>query len=155
ESLRVYTTIDPDLQRVAVEAVSKGLKSVNELLAPRLKRQKEEDANKPSPQAGLIALNPHTGAILAMVGGSDYGASQYNRITQAFRQPGSIFKPFVYAAAFEAAYQGVHPKAVAAPPAEAPGSAQAAVPTPVDAVPSDARNDHDFITPATTLMDEP
>src|SRR5206468_4624306 len=119
-----------ELQRVAVEAVGSGLKFVNEQIAPRLKGKKDVDPGPP-PQAGLIALNPHTGAILAMVGGSDYGASQYNRITKAFRQPGSIFKPFVYAAAFEAAYEGVHSQASESA-ADTPGSAQAATPV-VDA----------------------
>jgi penicillin-binding protein 1B len=148
DSLRIYTTLDPQLQRVAVDAVGNGLKAVQEELAPRLKKKKSADENAPLPQAGLIALDPHTGAILAMVGGSDYGASQYNRITKAFRQPGSIFKPIVYAAAFEAAYEAVHPKS-AAENADAAGSAQAA---PVaDALPvQDAR---EFITPATILDD--
>jgi penicillin-binding protein 1B len=152
DSLRVYTTLDPELQRVAVEAVGSGLKFVNEQIAPRLKGKKDVDPGPP-PQAGLIALNPHTGAILAMVGGSDYGASQYNRITKAFRQPGSIFKPFVYAAAFEAAYDAVHPQAAAENPPEPPGSAQAA--TPVSDTQPAPEPRGEFITPATTLVDEP
>jgi penicillin-binding protein 1B len=149
DSLKIYTTLDPQLQRIAVDAVGNGLKFVQEQIAPRQKNKKSADENAPLPQAGLIALDPHTGAILAMVGGSDYGASQYNRITKAFRQPGSIFKPFVYAAAFEAAYEAVHPKNAAENAAEASGSAQAA---PVaDALPvQDAR---EFITPATILED--
>ena len=104
-SLRVYTTLDPVLQKAATEAVEKGLKFADEQLAAQRKRSKNPD-NLPKPQAALIALDPHTGEIKAMVGGSDYGASQYNRIIQAFRQPGSIFKPFVYAAAFETAFDG-------------------------------------------------
>ena len=101
DSLSVYTTIDPELQSAAVEAVSKGLKGVEEILAPRYKGKKNADT-RPHPQAAMIAMDRRTGGILAMVGGSDYGASQYNRITQASRQPGSIFKPLVYAAALEA-----------------------------------------------------
>jgi penicillin-binding protein 1B len=102
-SLRVYTTLDPALQKAAVEAVDKGLRFAQEQIDARNKRRKNVD-NLPGPQAALIALDPRTGQIKAMVGGSDYGTSQYNRIIQAFRQPGSIFKPFVYAAAFEGAF---------------------------------------------------
>jgi penicillin-binding protein 1B len=101
--LSVYTTLDPDLQRAAVEAVAKGLAFVDGQLAARGKKKKNP-VSGPKPQAGLIALDPHTGEIKAMVGGTDYASSQYNRITLAFRQPGSIFKPFVYAAALETAY---------------------------------------------------
>jgi penicillin-binding protein 1B len=103
--LNVYTTMDPDLQKAAVGAVAKGLAFVEEQFAARDRKSKNPvNGPRPQPQAGLIALNPHTGEIKAMVGGTDYAASQYNRITQAFRQPGSIFKPFVYAAALETSY---------------------------------------------------
>src|SRR5690606_24640348 len=67
-------------------------------------RGRGPDSGEPPVQAALIVLDPHTGAIRAMVGGRDYAQSQYNRITEAFRQPGSVFKPFVYAAALETAY---------------------------------------------------
>src|SRR2546422_3439458 len=100
-SLRVYTSLDPALQRAAVEAVQNGLQFVETQIAVQKKKQSDD---LPGPQAALIALDPHTGEIKAMVGGSDYGASQYNRITQASRQPGSIFKPIVYATAFETAF---------------------------------------------------
>jgi len=60
-------------------------------------------------QASLIAVDPKNGHVLAMIGGRNYGTSQYNRITQSKRQPGSIFKPFVYAAALETAYRSVTP----------------------------------------------
>jgi penicillin-binding protein 1B len=99
----VYTTLDPDLQKAAVDAVAKGLAFVEEQFAARDKKTNHSE-HRPRPQASLIALDPHTGEIKAMVGGTDYTASQYNRVTRAFRQPGSIFKPFVYAAAFETAY---------------------------------------------------
>src|SRR5207249_3899969 len=102
-SLSVYTTLDSDLQKAAVEAVAKGLAFVEEQFAA-LDKKKKNPAIRPKPQAALIALNPHTGEIKAMVGGTDYAASQYNRITQAFRQPGSVFKPFVYAAALETGF---------------------------------------------------
>lgn len=114
DGLRIYTTIRPDLQRAAVDAVAKGLKSVEDTIAQRNKNKKNPD-NLPGPQAALIALETRTGAIISMVGGSDYGSTQYNRITQAFRQPGSIFKPLVYTAAFEAAEQGAESGAAATP----------------------------------------
>jgi penicillin-binding protein 1B len=106
ESLRVFTTIDPDLQRAAVEAVNAGLADVIATIEQRNKNRKDKDP-LPVPQAAFIALETRTGRIVAMVGGSDYGISQLNRITQARRQPGSIFKPFVFAAGFEAAEQGL------------------------------------------------
>lgn len=86
-SQRVYTTIDLDLQHLAEQAVQRQLQ--------RLK----SGASKP--QAALVALDPKTGNILALVGGRDYAESQLNRATDARRQPGSTFKPFVYAAALE------------------------------------------------------
>lgn len=84
---RVYTTIDLELQDLAEQALRK-----------QLERYKDQDKK---PQAALVALDPHTGNVLAMVGGSDYAKSQLNRATDARRQPGSTFKPFVYAAAVE------------------------------------------------------
>jgi penicillin-binding protein 1B len=99
----VHTTLDTDLQDAAVEAVANGLMLVEQQLAARdATRRSSED--RPAPQGGLIALDPRTGEIKAMVGGADYAASQFNRITHAFRQPGSVFKPFVYAAALETSY---------------------------------------------------
>ncbi len=102
--MKVYTTLDPDLQRAAVEAVAAGLSDIDEQLEAL---GRGVSSGRPPVQASLISLDPHTGAIRAMVGGRDYGASQYNRITEAFRQPGSIFKPFVYAAAFESAFDPI------------------------------------------------
>lgn len=104
--LRVYTTLDPDLQRAAVEAIELGITGVEARLESM---GRGPSSGEPPVQAALIALDPHTGAIKAMVGGREYGASQYNRITEAFRQPGSVFKPFVYAAAFETAFRPLLP----------------------------------------------
>ena len=87
-----YTTLDLHLQRIASDAVRDGLTRVDELLAKR-KRQKA--------QAALIAIDPRNGEVLALVGGRSYNQSQYNRVISARRQPGSVFKPFVYLAAFE------------------------------------------------------
>jgi penicillin-binding protein 1B len=89
--LQIETTIDPDLQQAANQTVQEHLARLDKLFAKR-----NPDAR---PEAGLIALDPHTGEILAMVGGRDYTASQLNRVTDARRQPGSLFKPIVYAAA--------------------------------------------------------
>lgn len=92
----VYTTLDLHLQRIAQDAVRNGLMRVDEMLARRRRR--------PQPaQAALIAVDPRTGEVLALVGGRSYNQSQYNRATSARRQPGSVFKPFVYLAAFERA----------------------------------------------------
>jgi penicillin-binding protein 1B len=92
----VYTTLDLHLQRLAQDAVRDGLIRVDELLAKR-KRQKA--------QAALIAVDARTGEVLAMVGGRSYNQSQFNRAINARRQPGSVFKPFVYLAAFEHAHK--------------------------------------------------
>jgi penicillin-binding protein 1B len=98
-ALRVQTTIDLDLQRLAEDAVAKQLARLEEKLGKNVKRG---GADHGKLQAALVALDPQTGRVLAMVGGRDYGASQLNRATDAHRQPGSVFKPVVYAAAIEA-----------------------------------------------------
>lgn len=102
DNLRIYTSLDPELQRAASEAVEIGMKNVDELVR---KQHKAKDGNVNYPQVSLIALNPHTGQVLAMVGGRDYGTSQLNHAV-AKRPTGSIFKPFVYAAAYKAAVDG-------------------------------------------------
>jgi penicillin-binding protein 1B len=89
----VYTTLDLHLQRVAQESLREGLARVDELLKRRRKNASAEGA--------IVVINPKTGEILAMVGGRNYSQSQYNRAVSAKRQPGSVFKPFVYLAAFE------------------------------------------------------
>jgi penicillin-binding protein 1B len=102
DGLRVYTTLDPDLQNAAVEALVKGLKEVNDGEIARRNKIRKPDKQLPDAQGAVIVLDRKTAGILALAGGGDYGVSQLNRVTQAFRQPGSIFKPLVYAAAFEA-----------------------------------------------------
>ena len=108
QSFRVYTTLDTDLQRAASEAVDIGVKNIDTQLARRYARWKKEGQAVPEAQVAMVVLDPHTGEIKALIGGRDYGESQLNRIL-ARRQPGSAFKPFVYAAAFEGAVDGVQP----------------------------------------------
>jgi penicillin-binding protein 1B len=114
ENFRVYTTLDPALERAAVAAIDAGMKNVDTLLAKKYDKWKRELAkkgsNEPVPQAqvALVALDPRNGEIKAVVGGRDYGQSQLNHAL-AHRQPGSVFKPFVYAAAFDNAVDGVQP----------------------------------------------
>ncbi|HVS74415.1 MAG TPA: PBP1A family penicillin-binding protein [Candidatus Acidoferrales bacterium] len=126
ENFRVYSTLDPVLQRAAAAAVEAGMKNVDALLAKKYdvwKRQhkkKGPSAQIPRVQVALVALDPRTGEIKALIGGRDYGQSQLNHAL-ARRQPGSAFKPFVYAAALDNAVDGVNP----------------------------------IVTPATTIVDEP
>jgi penicillin-binding protein 1B len=96
-AVEVYTTLDLNLQRAALDAMRTGLSKVDELLSKR--RRKPTQAA----QGALLAIDPRTGEILAMVGGRSYNQSQYNRAMDARRQPGSVFKPFVFLAAFEVA----------------------------------------------------
>jgi len=95
DGLSVYTTLDPDMQQAAGAAVFNGLEEL-EKRYKRLRPRGEEDVL----QAAVIALDPATGSVRALVGGRDYQVSQFNRIVQARRQPGSLFKPFVYLTAF-------------------------------------------------------
>lgn len=103
---RIYTTLDPRLQAAAVQAVAEGLAEVDELLA---KRGRTPAKGWPLVQAALVAIDPRTGDVKALVGGRDYGKSQLNRAL-AKRPPGSSFKPFVYAAVLRSALDGgAHP----------------------------------------------
>jgi penicillin-binding protein 1B len=108
QSFRVYTTLDPELQRAASEAVDLGAKNIDTQLARRYARWKKDGQPAPQAQIAMVVLDPHSGEIKALVGGRDYGESQLNHIL-ARRQPGSAFKPFVFAAAFEGAVDGVQP----------------------------------------------
>src|SRR5215204_3121228 len=99
QHLRIYTTIDMDLQRAAYAALTKQLIALDKVQAKRFEPG--------TLQAALVAMNAKTGEIVAMVGGRDYSKSQLNRATDAFRQPGSVFKPFVYATALNTAFDPV------------------------------------------------
>ena len=99
EHLRIYTTIDMDLQRAAYAALTKQLAALDKIQAKRFEPG--------TLQAALVAMNAETGEIVAMVGGRDYSKSQLNRASDALRQPGSVFKPFVYATALNTAYDPI------------------------------------------------
>ena len=86
---KIYTTIDGRLQEAAYEAVTQGV------------RRMEEANRYKGLQGALLWVDPNSGGVLAMVGGVDFGASQFNRALQARRQPGSAFKPIVYSAALD------------------------------------------------------
>ena len=87
--LKIYTTINAFMQRIAEEVVADGIEKI-------------EKRVKPGVQAALVAMDAKNGKIIAMVGGKNFWESQFNRATQAVRQPGSAFKPFVYLAALQA-----------------------------------------------------
>jgi 1A family penicillin-binding protein len=102
--LSIYTSLDPVLQRAAEAAVARGLDRLEGQF--RQLRRREPAARL---QGALVALDPRSGEIRALVGGRDYAQSQWNRATQARRQPGSAFKPFVYLAALGAGPRGEAP----------------------------------------------
>jgi penicillin-binding protein 1A len=112
--LRVFSTIDMRMQQAAESAVAEGLKGLDARRQSKRSRAVaaevpgENDGHREAQddplQAALIAMDPATGYVRAMVGGRDFDKSRFNRAVQAKRQPGSAFKPFVYAAALEAGY---------------------------------------------------
>jgi len=113
QAYRIYTTLDPDLQRAAAQAVDAGIKLVDEQVTKRRTKRlkigkgKYETHVEPGPQAqvALVVIDPHTGEVLALVGGRNYAFSQLNHAV-AKRPTGSIFKPFVYATAMNTALDG-------------------------------------------------
>ncbi len=116
QSYRIYTTLDPELQKAAAQAVEIGMKLVDDQVTKRRTKRikvgkgKYETKVEPGPQAqvALVAMNPHTGEVLALVGGRNYAFSQLDHAV-AKRPTGSIFKPFVYAAAMNTAVRAGHP----------------------------------------------
>lgn len=114
--LRVYTTLDPDMQRAAEASVRKSLEEIEALRARRLARSarravagtsggaSDADPDAEPLQAAVVALDADTGEVRALVGGRDFSASSFNRAVQARRQPGSAFKPFVFARALESGF---------------------------------------------------
>jgi len=105
EGLHIYTTLDPDLQRVATAAVDNTMHKVDAMVDRKHARDRRLGKPYSYPQVALVALNPHTGQVLALVGGRNYGTSQLNHAV-AERPTGSIFKPFVYASAFQTSVEG-------------------------------------------------
>jgi penicillin-binding protein 1B len=96
QNLAIHTSLDLSLQALGQRVLATGLDKVDKMIR---RRQTKEPV-----QGALIAIEPRTGAVLALVGGRSYTESQYNRAVNARRQPGSTFKPFVYLAAFEATF---------------------------------------------------
>jgi penicillin-binding protein 1A len=145
--LRVYTTLDPELQRSAEALVEKGLSDIER--RPGYKHPKRgtqgataEGALPQYLQGALLAMDPATGYVRAMVGGRDFDESRFNRATQAKRQSGSAFKPFVYAAALEAGYS----------PATVIDNLNAPIATPQGGwVPEDEHSSADSMTLRTAL----
>ena len=114
QGLRVYTTLDLDMQSAAERALENQLKAIEggkfgrfphrtfEQFAARSANGEETaTANSPYLQGAFVAIDPRDGSVRALVGGRDFNDSKFNRATQALRQPGSTFKPIVYAAALE------------------------------------------------------
>jgi penicillin-binding protein 1B len=145
QALRIYTTLDPDLQKAASEAVDEGMKLVDEQVIKRRTRKTRVGTGKdartettvesgPMPQVALVALDPHTGEVLALVGGRNYGLSQLDHAV-AKRPTGSIFKPFVYATAVNTALNG--------------GT------IPIDSPTGEGQTANAVFTPATLLDDSP
>jgi penicillin-binding protein 1B len=121
QQYRIYTTIDPQLQKAAAQAVETGMKLVDDQVTKRRTKRtrigkgKYETTVAPGPQAqvAMVVLDPHTGAVLALVGGRNYGFSQLDHAI-ASRPTGSIFKPFVYATAINTGIDGSNPVFTAA-----------------------------------------
>ena len=101
--IKVYTTMDKQLQEHAVQSVKKGLESLDGLMGL-------QSGDNPTPQGALVSVDTDSGAVKALVGGRDYYESEFNRAVNGLRQPGSGFKPFLYYTAFERL--GLHPASV-------------------------------------------
>jgi len=117
DGLRVYTTLDSDMQRAAERAMEEHLSKLEtkehyemtKALYDSLYADVDEPPLPEYLQGGLIAMDPKTGAVRAMIGGRDFDRSKFNRAVQAQRQPGSVFKPFLYVSALQ---RGWHPGSV-------------------------------------------
>jgi penicillin-binding protein 1B len=145
--LRIYTSLDPGLQQAATEAVTEGMKGVD-LQVEKLHARRVKAGNTAPityPQVALVALNPHTGQVLALVGGRNYGASQFDHAVQ-HRPTGSAFKPFVFAAAFNTSLAGT---VLTQPPPQAVAGNEEAV--SADPAPPDPGRQSGIFT-ATTLL---
>jgi 1A family penicillin-binding protein len=99
--LNVYTTLNPTMQLAAEQSLREGLKALQGRTAPAAAGA---GPRPESPEGAVVTVEPQTGYVKAMVGGSDFFRSEFNRAVQAKRQPGSAFKPFIYIAALEAGF---------------------------------------------------
>ena len=146
--LRIYTSLDPDLQRAATDAVAQGMKLVDSQVERMHARRVKAGDTTPItyPQVALVALNPHTGQVLALVGGRSYGASQLDHAV-AHRPTGSVFKPFVYAAAYNTSLSGT----VLTQPT---GDTPVVQPTAGEPVPADPGRQSGVFTATTPLNNE-
>jgi penicillin-binding protein 1B len=151
EGLRIYTSLDPDLQQVATNAVADGMKLVDEQVERLHARRVKAGDNSPInyPQVALVALNPHTGQVLALVGGRNYGASQFDHAIQ-HRPTGSAFKPFVYAAAFNTSLAGT----ILTQPPPQPQAASEQLVSSADPAPPDPGRLSGVFTAATLLNNQ-
>jgi penicillin-binding protein 1A len=104
--LRVYTTLNVAMQKAAEEAITQRLQELDaqEAASRRRSRHPDADPNDNVIEGSLVAIDPRSGEVLALVGGRDFHQSPFNRAIQALRQPGSAFKPIVFAAALERGY---------------------------------------------------
>jgi len=113
--LRIYTTLDLRMQKIAEKVLSEKLDEFDEIEKRETKKPQamelegSEEVSTRKVQGAILALDPTTGQIKVMVGGRDFGESQFNRVVQAKRQPGSAFKPFIYTAAIDNGYTVVSP----------------------------------------------
>ncbi|MSR82111.1 MAG: PBP1A family penicillin-binding protein [Candidatus Latescibacteria bacterium] len=101
DGLNIYTTIDSRLQRIAEKVLVSELAEVQKRVDDYLAGQRGPRPDSAIVQGAMVVMDPHDGHILAMVGGRDFDESKFNRATQALRQPGSAFKPFIYTAAID------------------------------------------------------
>src|SRR6202045_3307880 len=101
EGLRIFTSLDVHSQKLGEKAVHDNLDYLEKRYASLRRKEKKDQLEE-----ALIAVEPQSGKIRVMVGGRDYRESQFNRITQAQRQPGSAFKPVTYLAALEETLEG-------------------------------------------------
>jgi penicillin-binding protein 1B len=149
EGLRIYTSLDPDLQQVAAEAVTQGMKVVDQQVEKLHARRVKQGDTSPIvyPQVALVALNPHTGQVLALVGGRNYGASQLDHAIR-HRPTGSAFKPFVYAAAFNTSLAGT----ILTQPPASPAAGEELV--SADPAPPDPGRQSGIFTAVTMLNNE-
>lgn len=128
DGLKIYTTLDAGLQKAANQAVTRQLSTLQTLADGRRKAGQEPAVL----QAGFLALDPRDGAVRAWVGSRDFAQEQFDHVSQARRQPGSTFKPFVYGAAF---MQGMSPSDTFMDEPVAISSPGSAVWTPSDVTP--------------------